>query len=659
MKTNYYFSIFPIFFSFLVNHSNAQDSTNQKIIDSILIETAKLPTLYEKVKSLTGSAGKYRYRDFTKKFIDKSIEISTIENAPEAMSHSYYSLGNFYYYKSQLDTAKTLFNKALDLISNVNSPSLNSIILTSLSGIQKKEGNYSLAISSLFNAKEILEGIDTLELSKTEKYNRLGRKSVIDNSLAIIYTQLADFESAVYYYDLCYNTSLDLKNPVVAGIVLSNKGELLMKMGKYKEALHAQEIGKKLKLEGKAPKRSLALSDLNIGDILTKTNQFDNALKSFNNALHVFEKVNYPNGEMSTLTSRGNLFINIKKYDKAIVDCEKAKKLAFTLNDNEAQQKSCECLYNAYKTTGNIKMALENHELFIDKKELILNEQNIKKITQLEMQFDFDRKEEILEAENIAKEKEKNIIIKSLIGGIAALLIIALLFYRLFRIRKKAAIKLKKKNLQIKTALSEKEVLLKEIHHRVKNNLQIISSLLSMQSRQIDDDFTKQAIDDVKNRVKAMALIHQNLYQNENLSGVNAKDYIQKLTKNLVLNYKISNHDIALVNDIDELKLDIDTIIPFGLILNELITNSLKYAFTPDTENGKIYVSLKKQKNGLILEVSDNGSGLPKNFDIKKTTSLGFKLISAFCVKLKAKLIINRKTEGTSVRLEIPNDKIV
>jgi len=158
-----------------------------------------------------------------------------------------------------------------------------------------------------------------------------------------------------------------------------------------------------------------------------------------------------------------------------------------------------------------------------------------------------------------------------------------------------------------------------------------------------------------------MALIHQNLYQSENLVGVDAADYIHKLTDSLVQNYNTSDNDIEITTNIDELKLDIDTIIPFGLMINELISNSLKYAFVDSKIQGKIHIKLVKESNNLVLEVSDNGIGLPKDFEITKTTSLGYKLIKAFSKKLNAKLELGKNivNQGTKVRLEIVDFKTI
>ena len=245
-----------------------------------------------------------------------------------------------------------------------------------------------------------------------------------------------------------------------------------------------------------------------------------------------------------------------------------------------------------------------------------------------------------------------------LAGGILVSLLIAFLLYYLFNLRRKANRLLSIKSHQISDALRSKEVLLKEIHHRVKNNLQVISSLLSLQSRQLEDDTAREALQSGRNRVKSMALIHEKLYQDEDLVGVDVPGYINKLTSSLVGSYKTSDKDIHIRTDIDPLKLDVDTIIPIGLILNELISNALKYAFDED-HKGTIVVSLRKEKDAIKLQVSDDGQGLPATFSIENSRSLGYRLIKAFSDKLNATLTVEYPPTGTRVSMLIPNPKMI
>jgi two-component sensor histidine kinase len=218
----------------------------------------------------------------------------------------------------------------------------------------------------------------------------------------------------------------------------------------------------------------------------------------------------------------------------------------------------------------------------------------------------------------------------------------------LFRLLKKVN---KQKDI-ISKALSDKDILIKEIHHRVKNNLQLISSLLTLQGRGIDDKKAKSAIQDGKNRVRSMALIHQDLYMKDKLKDINLKSYLEKLTTDLFLTYKIDHSSIELKLDIDDIDLDVDTIVPLGLIINELITNSLKYAF-PDNNKGILKVSLKEKYETLELEIVDNGVGFEA--ENVRNDSFGTTLISALTRQLRGKLTTD-SSNGTKTILTIPNE---
>ena len=201
---------------------------------------------------------------------------------------------------------------------------------------------------------------------------------------------------------------------------------------------------------------------------------------------------------------------------------------------------------------------------------------------------------------------------------------------------------------KLKASLKEKEVLLKEIHHRVKNNLQIISSLLRLQCGYIKD---KQALDifqDSQNRVRAMALIHENLYQTKDLAKIEFSEYNRKLKNNLVRCYNIKNIDID--TSIEKLYLKLDTAIPCGLIINELISNSMKHAFK-NSDKGKIYVEfITLQKGKYSLSVSDDGIGVTENIDSLKKQSLGLELVWNLVEQLEGTIVYNSKL-GTSFRI--------
>ncbi|HSP88876.1 MAG TPA: CHASE domain-containing protein [Ignavibacteriaceae bacterium] len=207
----------------------------------------------------------------------------------------------------------------------------------------------------------------------------------------------------------------------------------------------------------------------------------------------------------------------------------------------------------------------------------------------------------------------------------------------------------KKSFSQIESSLKEKEVLLREIHHRVKNNLQIISSMLNLQTNYITDKKSLAIFEESRNRVRTMALIHEKLYQNESLSTLNIKDYVIELVNNLMRSYRADNRILPEIN-ISDIFINTDTAIPLGLIINELISNSLKYAF-PSNEAGRITISLIAFTNEKFqLIISDNGIGLPEEFDIKKTNTLGLQLVNSLVTQLDGEIQVSNNS-GTKFEI--------
>jgi two-component system sensor kinase len=203
----------------------------------------------------------------------------------------------------------------------------------------------------------------------------------------------------------------------------------------------------------------------------------------------------------------------------------------------------------------------------------------------------------------------------------------------------------------LKRSLEEKEVLLKEIHHRVKNNLQVISGLMSLQSMHVDNSRTRNVFKESENRIISMSLIHQDLYQSKELTKVDCGAYIRNLVNNLNLSYNTHGDEVRLAAEIDDLQMSLDTAVPCGLIINELVTNALVHAF-PEGRSGDVYVKFRSQGDDkYLLAVKDNGVGLPEDLDPQNSRSLGLQLVVVLAEQMKADIDWNRKS-GTSFVLK-------
>ncbi|HEV8482529.1 MAG TPA: PAS domain S-box protein [Blastocatellia bacterium] len=208
---------------------------------------------------------------------------------------------------------------------------------------------------------------------------------------------------------------------------------------------------------------------------------------------------------------------------------------------------------------------------------------------------------------------------------------------------------------QLTNSLQEKEVLLKEIHHRVKNNMQVITSLLSLQSRTIKDEQAFSVFQDSQNRVKSMALIHETLYQSKDLSRINFAEYLEKLVAHISRSYRLRPEAVKITSSVDHVSLPIDMAVPCGLIINELASNSLKYAFPADLR-GAVNITFRRAEAEYLLSVSDTGVGLPADFDPEKGKSLGMKLVRMLTGQLGGELKYSNGV-GTTFEIRFPEEK--
>lgn len=314
---------------------------------------------------------------------------------------------------------------------------------------------------------------------------------------------------------------------------------------------------------------------------------------------------------------------------KEVEQTKSFKKFSYFLNATKLKAQTFEGLnqtdsaYYYYKQHVVIKDSMDQENFdkqLIDYQAKINKDRNI-------------REQEILKLRN-ARFKANFFI------ALGFLSLIALLAYRHSKRMQKSNKLLTEKNEIIETSLLEKEMLLKEVHHRVKNNLQIVSSILNLQARHIQEEKALNAIKDSRNRVKSMALIHQNLYKKDNLNSILISTYIHNLCQSLFYSYKVNEEKIKLVTEIDPLRLDVDTGVPIGLIINELVTNSVKYAF-PNNQSGELFIGLIEEANYLKLVVKDNGIGLENNIDLKNAKTFGYSLIESLSHKLKASMETN------------------
>ncbi len=328
--------------------------------------------------------------------------------------------------------------------------------------------------------------------------------------------------------------------------------------------------------------------------------------------------------------------------------------------------------------------AINHFSKYLRLKDSMLNAAGKMQVKQMEQQFQTAQKDN----EIISREKNIGLLTgqnklseinlrqaRSIRGMVIAVAVIAALLliisYFRFRLKKRANLRLehqqnainqKNENLQQlaqqkDSLLEDKEMLIKEIHHRVKNNLQVVISLLNTQSAYLNNEQASAAIRQSQHRMQSRSLIHQKLYQSENVAFINMAAYIHELTDYLSESYD-TGHAIHFDLNAEEIELDVAQAVPVGLILNEAITNAIKYAF-PDEHKGTITIAMQSiPGNNLLLGINDNGIGLPETFDTGKNNSFGMSLMQGLAKQLEGTLQI-KSDKGLSIRIEFPYNKIM
>lgn len=349
------------------------------------------------------------------------------------------------------------------------------------------------------------------------------------------------------------------------------------------------------------------------------------------------------------------VYTEMDMLDPARAHCEKAVKVSSELGAQDLRKEALDAQYLFLKRQGKYEEALSVHEDLMMLNDSVVNAMKDKQIVNLLTKYEIREKEKELGVKNMELEqRDQEADNFRLLLALIGVILLGAIVFTISRMRTNQQLRKQKK--LIEKSLNDRELLLREIHHRVKNNLQVISSILSLQSREITDEAALKAVNESRARVKSMALIHQDLYGDEDLRGIKAKAYITKLSRSLFSTYRVDADRVRLHTEIDDLLLDVDTTLPLGLILNELVTNSLKYAF-PDERSGDLYISLKEEGEELLLSVRDTGVGIPAEKEQASMDSFGMKMIRAFSKKLDASWSIDGQ-EGTRVEMRIKNYKV-
>ncbi|WP_276392584.1 histidine kinase dimerization/phosphoacceptor domain -containing protein [Eudoraea chungangensis] len=459
--------------------------------------------------------------------------------------------------------------------------------------------------------------IDDSDLFGLAKYNnQVGYYLLLDKSSSVA---LSNFKKGKGYIDVYLNdvtevkTEKELQNAkILKGEIEGNIGKAYLQLKQFEEALPYLENSISIINENNGGQYSEEIvgNSLALADCHLQKGNYEKAKEILNSRLRPIK--------LENIVRKNRLlaayYDKTKDYKRATSYLKQNVRINDSLNLNDSSLKK-------QQLSTVAKYEIENSKRMIDAQKLEMEQ------ARNEMQ---------------AKDEQINLVFISLIF---TLLGFAGLVYAYLKSIKTQRLIADQKHI-IENSLVEKDSLLKEIHHRVKNNLQMVSSLLSLQTKNTRSKAAIAALEEGKSRVKAMALIHQKLYQNDDLSVIEMQGYIESLVNSVQSVFKKGGHNINITIDAESVELDIDRAIPFGLILNELVSNTFKYAFPEDKEDGKIYIHLRKNGEQGFFEYTDNGIGLSDDTDERVNSSMGIRLMNRLVNQLQSTLNIDKTTEG-------------
>ena len=467
------------------------------------------------------------------------------------------------------------------------------------------------------------------------------------NGLAIYYNNTNQEDKAIERYVEALEMFREIKDTMGQANVHANLGITYTDRGEFTKAEY--HIGMQGKLDSLLNTQwGLGFFFDYLGYLREKQGRYQEAYQNHLQSLKIRENLSSHYNITESRISLAAVLIRLGEYEKAIVQANKVFENYEERQSLHQLQSSYRLLSEAFEAKKEMAKALKYHKLYKHISDSIFNTDLIETITEKDAKFERVQKENEIAILNLENKTSQKIIGQKdrtiLLGG-TGLFLVSLLCVGLYFITRKYL----RQKQQLAKALSDKDILLREIHHRVKNNLQLVSSLLTLQGRSIDNESAQKAINEGKSRIRSMALIHQDLYQRENLTSVNTQKYFKNLCQELYETYSISKNKVALEIDIEDITIDVDTLVPLGLITNEIISNSLKYAF-PNNKKGNLKVMLKGKNGGLYLKVSDDGIG----YDPRKisSTSFGTRLIHSLTEQLEAELNISTD-KGTTIEISI------
>ena len=517
---------------------------------------------------------------------------------------------------------------ALEVISQRDNAILDSLLMKS-----KSLGQVGKRDSAMVVLMEVIRTAEKESLSKylAPAYQQMGFIQHFEqkNDKALEY-----LKKAIQHGELVRDSFVLSRAWLVSGIIEFRNGNVDKAVEYFKRSAEISQA------RGDSSYAALALSK--IGNAYEEQGDYQAATPYFDKLLRTVRSNRDTVLLLTAYINFGGNQYNLRQYPQALAYTDSALQIASKIRRDFENMEVLQLRVNILEKMGRHSEALLTMRQYTGYKDSTQTLERNRQIAELELQYETEKKETqlLLQANQL---RQGRLITGILIAALLVALMVGWLLYRLTR-------KLRKSN-------EDKEWLIKEIHHRVKNNLQVLSSLLYLQSQHIKDETALGAVREGQTRVEAMSLIHQRLYMGDQLAAVDMPDYLRSLGETLLDTFGMDDEQVAISYEVEPIRLDVDTAIPLGLIVNELITNSLKYAFA-DGRKGLLEISLHINESGkLCLVVEDNGPGAVESFYLKKSTSFGSSLVDMLSKKLKGTMQASHEN-GYQTLIEMESFKL-
>ena len=529
----------------------------------------------------------------------------------------------------------------------------SALCLGKMGMVYYNQGEYENALVHYLQALKMNENIG----------NKYG---VSDNlcNIGTVYRTQKKYEKALEFQFKALKMDENWKNKSAIASDYTNIGNIYFDSENYKKAM--SYYSKALKVfEELSDKQNTATVLNNIGAIYFNRGNFQMAIENFNRAIKIYEVEGDKLGIAIDLNNIGEVYVSQEKYEKAMECYKKSLAIAIEIGAKDIQKYNYNGLAELSAKINNFNAAYGYHKSYFDVTNDLQNSETSSHINEMAIKYETEerKKENVLLKEENTKQNFLNQHQKEIANYLGAGLIlvsgIGFTFFNRSRRKEKEKENLEKivseRTSELKSKNKQKELMLQEIHHRVKNNLQLISSLLRLQGNFKGNKDVDEILSNCTNRIKCMAILHDKLCEANDYSEINSQEYFTELAAYISENYDnvVANTKIEL--NVIPLPLHINKLIPCGLILNELVSNAYKYAFNKNSLNNLIGISFLKDdsENSYHLTISDNGNGLPKNFKSDDQAGLGLIIVQSLVEQLDGEINFERSA-GTIITISFP-----